>query len=83
MAAKRMVAIGRIATNNNVRFSCTAIQASGVHDSISLVTTQAPRLSTDNELQITYGDKSNEELLFLYGELSCPALILEECVIIA
>ncbi|CAK0754341.1 hypothetical protein CVIRNUC_002290 [Coccomyxa viridis] len=42
-------------------------KASGMHDSISLVTTDTPHLSTDNELQITYGDKSNEELLFLYG----------------
>ena len=59
-------------------FLCSAIQASGMHDSVSLVTTDTPHLSTDNELQITYGDKSNEELLFLYGKLPWPALNLEE-----
>ena len=83
MAARCMAVLGLYALTNNVRFSCTALQASGVHDSISLVTTGRPHLSTDNELQITYGDKSNEELLFLYGELPCLASILEECVIIA
>ena len=54
-----------------------------MHDSISLVTTDTPHLSTDNELQITYGDKSNEELLFLYGKLPWPALNLKEILIIA
>ena len=55
-----------------------------MHDSISLVTTNTSHLSPDNELQITYGDKSNEELLFLYGELPWPALnLVEEFIILS
>ncbi len=64
-------------------FLCAAIQASGMHDSISLVATDTPHLSTDSELQITYGDMSNEELLFLYGKLPWPALNLKVLLTIA
>ena len=47
-------------------------------DRISFVTAQGVKLRMDEELFITYGDKSNEELLFLYGEVlgfpvSCQA----------
>ena len=74
MAARCMVVFGFFDFTSNVKILCTAIQASGVHNSISLVATGTPHLSTDNELQITYGDKSNEELLFLYGEIYLPCL---------
>ena len=69
MGAKCITISGLFGLAKSDNVSCCAIQASGMHDSISLVTTDTPHLSTDNELQITYGDKSNEELLFLYGKL--------------
>ena len=53
---------------------CVCLQGTGLPDRISLVTSPGTGLRMDEELCITYGDKSNEELLFLYGEVWQPSV---------
>lgn len=59
--------------------TAVALQGSGIPDRVSLVTLPGAHLRTGKELCITYGGKSNEELLFLYGALPLTRILRLQC----
>ena len=51
-------------------------------DSVSLVTSHRGKVEAGKEVTIDYGDKSNEELLHLYGQSYKHAFVSGSCKIL-